>query len=858
MKLPAYQADGSIGVGNVRLQSPDNSIAQAVTRFGSVLTDTAENLSNIRAKEANKLQAENERNENLRLERDLLDYQNKWRDDLELSKETAPQDGIGFTDQYDKVLADDEKALLAKYQGHHDPEYVKLKIANARNPYQDQASNFEFQKNIEFKKATIDDKVANISAAASVEGVSYEQAEAEYKRFIDTAISANPSVRKQGYEYGLRQIQKAFIAGKAARDKKGFVDAYTSTFSAPADSEVLPPHISTSVANAQAQGFDPRLLLGIGWIESRLNPNAGNPTKKDGTVMSSADGMFQVLGGDNPTAAATRAALGISRADVRDVDKVSTALSTFLVRKQEWMRQNRIEPTPGRTYMMWNMGEGAAAAVMRANPNERIENVLSRVWASKGPEFLQKALYNNPSMYKPGQTVGQVIRNYEDKVQDAMAATDKITSGAGLTSEDRAKSFVNQYGGIRGDQFVTAADVADVAEKVIADYGKEQKDNAEITRGQLILRGDIPIDPYNSEHKRATEKALEAEMPRLTDGVTRGDGEVLAEVGAIADQVNHLPEPIRNAMRITLETGDAGSKSRVYGSLLELKRKSMTAFNATNFDSDTQKRIEEFEAYTSELFIQPEKAIAMIDRERTEEGKARKAVVSNEVNKELGKIPDKKIINSLNVDIVGAADIDENKLTPIVRSHFERIYRDAREDGKDKAQAEALANTSIKEAFGISTLSGESVLMIYPPERQFKELSNGHDWIDEQARNQVATYLLTSGRVKAEKIAPTGKVPGYTKPAWQTAAEKAKDYEVRLVSTSETVDDVRRGKPPRYQLWFRNDKGQTEMASGAFVPDFAQAAQVDQARFTSGENEARRRRFDNRGASIIRATRTNY
>ncbi len=835
MRLPAYQASGSLDIGNgPRLNSPDVSIANAFTNVGHTPVNAAEDLTAEEKKTQAKLRADHERTENLNLEYDLIQQGNIWRDKLQKAQEEAPENAADFTDNFQRQMQSDVDALTQKYANHHDPALVRVKIASSQNPLLDAASKYEFTAGLAFKKKVIDEKVVSLSSAfAAGPGVSLEQAEAAYKKFVDTAISGNENVRKQGYEYGLRTIQKAYIAARAAEDSAAFITEYKKTISADADNAVLPPHLSTTITNAQAQGFDPSTMLAIGWIESRLNPDAGRPTRRDGTQMSSAEGMFQVLAGDSSSARATRDALGISKEDVRDVDKVSTALSAFLVRKQEWMRANRIDPTPGKTYMMWNMGEGAAAAVMRANPNERIEVVLTRVWASQGPKFLHDALHNNPSMYRPGMTVGQVIANYEAKMQNASDTVGKITAGAGLSVEDRAKTFVTQFAGIKDNQYVTAADLAEIAEKVVTDYGRQQKASLEIERGTARINGELPMDPYSSEHKKDVEKALEPNFPPLVEGITQGDGGSLSTVRAIADEVRHIPEPLRNAMRATLETGDDHAKASVYGTLLDLRKSDRTAFSASNFGRDTEKRIEEFEAFTTEMMLEPGLAISRIDRLRSEEGKLRAEAIKSDVNKELGKVTDRGLLEIFGGGswfgslTVGSADYDLDRLTPVIRTHFETAYRDAREDGKDKSEAEAFAANSLKTAFGVSSAAASSgqIITLHPPEAHYPALRDGHSWIIEQARNRVAVRLLELGQIKSE--------PENGTPAWQLAEDKAKSVETRLIPTAQTSDDVRRGHPPRYQLWFRNDQGQAEMADAEFRPDAVQAQIVDKARFVS-------------------------
>lgn len=842
MRLPAYQASGTLDIGGgPRLQSPDTSLASAFSNVGRVLVEGAEDRHRAGERADAKVTAARERHENLTLEYDLLQSQNNWQQRLNEAQENSTPDAADFTQGFQREMQSDVDMLAAKYSQHHDQDYVRLKIAQAQNPLVDSAAKFEFSKGLEFKKRVLDDKVASLASSfAAGDAITLDQVTDEYKKFVDSSISANPNVRQQGYQYGLRTIQDAYIRSRAGRDKSAFLDAYKAAVSVDANSAVLPPHISTTITNAQAQGADPQLMLAIGWIESELNPAAGRPMR-NGREMSSAEGMFQVLAGDNKVAAATRKALGISRADVRDVDKVSTALSAFLVRKQEWMRSNNIEPTPGRTYMMWNLGEGAAAAVMRANPNERIELVLSRVWASQGAEFVQTALSNNPSMYRPGMTVGQVIANYETKVRSATSHVGKITAGAGLSNEDRAKTFVTQFAGIKPeDQFVTSADLAKTAEEVVADHGREQKSRMELERGQARINGALPMDPYSSEHKKDVEKALELNFPPLVEGVAEGDGASLSTIRSIAAEVRHVPEPLRNAMRTTLETGEAGAKARVYGTLLDLRRADRTAFQASNFDSDTEKRIEEFEAFTTELMLPPEMAIARIDALRSEEGKARAKATASEVGKELGKVNDRKLLKSLSYDRIGAPGIDEGSLTPLIRSHYETVYRAAREDGKDRTEAEALAGASIKSAFSASYVSSggrEASVMLYTPETQYPALSNGHDWIAEQARNRIAAHLLSSGRVRGregQSGGASGRAFSSSVPAWKEAEDLAAGSEFRIVSTGQTGEDVRRGRPASYELWTRNSRGQVELVTDSFLPDVEQAIHTDRARFSAG------------------------
>jgi hypothetical protein len=73
---------------------------------------------------------------------------------------------------------------------------------------------------------------------------------------------------------------------------------------------------AAAIHHANVMGINPEILLGMGWIESRLNANAGKPTTKDGRVLSSAEGPWQII--DSPS---TLAAIGITKDEKFDIEK---------------------------------------------------------------------------------------------------------------------------------------------------------------------------------------------------------------------------------------------------------------------------------------------------------------------------------------------------------------------------------------------------------------------------------------------------------------------------------------------------------------------------------------------------------
>jgi soluble lytic murein transglycosylase-like protein len=179
------------------------------------------------------------------------------------------------------------------------------------------------------------------------------------------------------------------------------------------------PHIVSAIEAARRHSLDARVFLAIGWHESRLNPQAGSPMQK-GRHMSSAIGMWQILAAPD-----TLRELGISRADRTNYDRATPAIAHYFARQQERLRQMGIDPTPGKTYMTWNVGPGMTAAILNAKPSERIESIARRMLAKYGRRFIAKWLRNNPSLYRPGMTASRIAANYELQMAKDMRAVDR-------------------------------------------------------------------------------------------------------------------------------------------------------------------------------------------------------------------------------------------------------------------------------------------------------------------------------------------------------------------------------------------------------------------------------------------------
>ena len=109
----------------------------------------------------------------------------------------------------------------------------------------------------------------------------------------------------------------------------------------------------------------------------------------------------------------------------------------------------------------------------------------------------------------------------------------------------------------------------------------------------------------------------------------------------------------------------------------------------------------------------------------------------------------------------------------------------------DITVAKSIALAEIKRTWGVSTVSGQQVVVAYPPEQHYPAIGGSHDYIRSMAMADVRT------------VAPDAR-------------------NVMLSAIPETASDIRSGQPPRYAISFMDANGVWETMPGAFRVDTSQ------------------------------------
>lgn len=814
VKLPSFDNQASVA-GSAPFQSvrPNTEFAEGAAALGSAFGKLAGGISDGARADV----AKADRLETIQATSDSIDIKNMADEVLRAEIDSSDPAGKGLADRHAKSMDNEVNKLMAsKYANSRNKEEIALRLKMAVDGYKDKAVAAEADMAHRFT-ADVTKKVGeDLIATAKGAGVQWEHLDAPLREHAAT-VSGNPKVQQKFYESMVGPVQKAWVQAQIDRNPETAakaVQAYVNAYAADG-SKVVRQDIQQVIDQSGKHGMPARTMLAIYKIESNMNPSHGRPIGRDGKEMSSAEGGFQVLNGNSPQAAATRSALGLTQADVKNHEKVAGALSTFLASKTAQYEAAGIKMTPGKQYMVWNMGEGAAAAVMRADPSLPIETVLSRVWASQGPAFVQKALNNNPSLYRPGMTVGQVQANYEAKMESAGKAADTAAGGLPPSAAERANQALSAVLPAGTFGHVRPADLADIMDTTVKRMAVQAKEGQELATGQARLSGAVPTDPFDSDHRKQVEKAVAPMAPEFASRIAAGDVDVHGQVRDMVGTVKHIPEPMLNAYRsVLLSNGNEDAKVSSFTALVELKRANPVAFAASKLPEDMKDRIEDYDVRVNYNKLAPGDAIKEIDRMHTEEGKKLRSGMKVELEKELKKVTPKSLSSDLSSGIFGGSvqlgfeNINRPQVETAFHDTFKSAYRDLREQGKTPEEAKSRAMKVIIDTWGVTTAAssdGKRTLQPYPIEKTYKS-DIGHEWVIEQAKHAASTeYVQRKGGL--DKV----------------STAELDSMDVRLVPTIETEEDVRSGRPPRYDLWYRKPNGTIEKAEKSFKGDFASA-----------------------------------
>jgi len=632
-------------------------------------------------------------------------------------------------------------------------------------------------------------------------------------------LNLSPRAKDVFIRDGKAHLARAAIDGMIAARPDLVLEAGRDVFSG------LPTASTTEqqkavIDGANASGFDPLVLLGIGQIESRLDPSV-RPIDRLGRVMSSAKGAFQFL--DNSA---------YGQVDWKDTKGQATLLGSFLNRQKDRMQEAGIEATPGKLYMFHNVGEGVANKMLTSDPSKTMGQLLAEVYGGsrmKNGELWRDVVgRNNPGLYNPATTVGDAMLNYERKMSDAMGMHKGAVGTGGQTSQDVIDSRLEGLLGFKAEGVSTAdmGKAVEIAKKQLEAGTKKRLDNE---MGSAFLMNQARMSPNDPEHQKVVNGFMRESMPEFLEAFSRGDANAMAQARTMVANTSYIPKPlVERSRELVMSQGNVAQRTAAFEFLADIADNNHVAWNAGHVDKETQDRVNEYRARTKTS--SPKEAIEGIDRWHTPEGKEQRKAVQQSLQGKTGEL------HKLSYDEIAKGVIGGGMLTRVpnvsgesgsasansqalMMQEAREIYSDYRKDGKEPDIAKARTIEDLKKVYGptsaFTSTFERTRLMKYPPERFYAGSTIGLQGFETQAREIVEAEMTrrygrvasSSGGVQTSSSPTVAHSEALkAKLGGDDAKYQASGIDVRIVSTPQTERDVRAGNLPSYQIWYRDPK----------------------------------------------------
>lgn len=812
MALKPYTQDQTLDTGadTLKLGTPNRYIETGLKQLGAGINEFA--ASQYRATQHD--QAQQKLMQGLKESQEFSRIQGIEDQELSIAERNADPSGLGFAESYNQGL----NTRLEKYvNGAATPEQQARRIAQAeqlRTAYMKRALVHE-DKLIttglkETQAQTYED--AGAIAAARPDATGYGEA---MRRLNDRADLLNMSgrLREAFIREGKAHVARQALLAKAAADPTKLMQAGTDIYhNAP---KSVANDVQTKViVGATEAGFDPLIMLGIGQIESNLNPNV-RPIGRDGRPMSSAKGTFQFLD-KNP----------YGNVAPSDTQGQSRQLALFLKEHKERLEAKGIPATPGTLYMYHNVGQGVADRLLASPDDKKMGTILFEVYGnsrfgpgSMYPGELKRDVVarNNPGLYSPNMTVGDVKARYESKMANAMKMHSGVLSQDGVIGTEALRTRLQDVLGF-DPEGLTHADLnkaIGIATKEAQRIVKDQKDKEE---GYAYLSGQWRASPNDPEQQKKMDTYVRQYEPELYDGFVRGAPEAIARARTMVANTSYIPRPMTEAVREQVHSGAGATQQRsaAFEFAADILRSNQTAHNSAKYDEDTEKRIKLFEANRERMGTRG--AIGYVDRYFSDAGKAlRKAATSTMNAKDeiknlkasdfLGAVTGAGFwLNGNVTDREGASSVTANEQ---FLSDARDAYRRWREDGNTPEEAKRFASEDLKRTWqpsmAFATSTGRVRVMRHAPDKYYAQPVTGMAGFEDQAREIVDADLARRYPGNTETMTVTDQFGNKTEVPGGPGRTSA-STEIRVVASKETEEDIRAGRPPRYQLWYRDPK----------------------------------------------------
>jgi hypothetical protein len=808
MRLPVYDASNvqvSDGSGTFRPASGASPIGEGLSKLGSTLQQVGLSLAQDDLKLQGAIAAEAKRAGALEDYKEQQQFTQGW-----LVRQNQIEDGISETGKDHAANALKEFDAYAADQIKGNPKWAN-KIEGLRTQVLSKNLEFEQRQRGKFIQKVHGDTLQEFGASAIAGGPEATGTlVGELTERVKSLQLGNEALEQTFIKEGTRAIQQGALTWATANKPKELLES-AKGLAADMPRATADKRTSDYIQASKNAGLGPHLLVAIGHLESGMNASVV-PRRRDGVLMSSAQGEMQILDG----------AYGIT--NKLDPVEVGQKLGQHLSQAKERMERSGIIVTPGKLYAIHNLGDGAALALMR-NPNASVNDVMAQVYGNRSFRdknsgevrlWREAVVQNNPSLYGNGNlSAGEAIQKLEAKMAEGMKKASAHTGGVEgeFTSSKEVIQQRLKALGVESSE-LTPKDYLDAVQGAQKNLAKSEKENFEFDAGKRLTTGETRLDPNDSTQKKLVDKFV-TQSTDMADRVLKGDANALQEARALTARINYLPKSVASSIEqlVMSQGGDSEAKVRAFETLRSIQNENPTAWGASDITKEARERVDQYVAAVDIQGKSAHEALKQVQLSNSPDGIKRREAMKGFFAGDDGK----REVADITLGVVAgrfkdgtwfAPNVDEKSAEGrTLLGEFHEAYKAYRTNGEEPSDAMDRAASDLKSRYGTTDLFG-SRLMRHPPEKNFPQVEGSHKWIEKQGQEAMQVEFLRRGLSKE--------------------ANKAKglgvDIQMALVADPQTEQEKRTGKPLSYLVMFRNPRtGQGDMLYERFTPDFKRA-----------------------------------
>ncbi len=635
------------------------------------------------------------------------------------------------------------------------------------NKYRDQALGMVNNPHLKEKLAVdlSDDyarSIANANQFAFKKRADSEvaQAQDELKLFKERTLSGNDETAKSNLiKTGEERITGLHAAGyltaqQASEMRRGWVEGYGRDWlnsRAPEERVKL-----TAPAVPGADGVVDRII----GVESGGNPRATNPG-------SSARGLGQFIDSTwlslikeaHPELAGKTDAQLIALKDDPSLSREMTKMYTQ--KNGAFLQGQGIDASPQALYLAHFLGPGAAAKVLKADPNTPVADLVGADAIKANPSVLSGKTAGSVAGWAGNKMAGGSTGTpadfvpFAERAQIHQAASREILQAVTSASANRGEGFERQILDASAGTGALPSRTTIESDPLLT----EPKRN-ELLRSYDSAAGDVatyqkvlakyidpnagPFNPYDKTERDTVDKiykTLGGNMPAFQSVVERTG---IIPKSAVAD------------MRGSLVSNDPKRVAGVANIASNLLAKNPTIFAGVDGGSELEDAGVKMQHYTEHFGMTAQEAGQKIIEENTPEYKAKIAKIKPE---DVSEIIKKKVSVD---DMRGAFDTSwwpgkpAVEFTPEARkgaySDYTELFREKYMETGDVDLSKKLASEQMKKVWGVSKVTGSDVVTRFPIDRApaLSGIDNPADKIAAQAIDAIKA--TTGADIKRDRI----------------------------------------------------------------------------------------------------------